>query len=110
MTAREGVKWDHRAGDRYQAVVCQAWVNERGHGFSYHTAGEKGTHLHAKNEGFRAAESDDFNIAAIRDGRLVALLWMDQIVDDEPSELRDCAEQCGFRLGDETPGPTEEKP
>ena len=89
--------WQHHLGDTYQAIIGSAWMNETGHGIRYRTAGQAGTHSDAISRGFEHAESDDFNIGVIRNGHLVALLWMLELVDEEPTVLARIAEQTGHR-------------
>lgn len=45
------------------------------------------TRQDAIRNGFIVRGSDDFNIGVIRDGKVVSLDWMDQVVDDGPEEL-----------------------
>lgn len=47
----------------------------------------------AIDHGLVAADSDDFNIGVIRDGKLVSLDWMDRPVDTDPSVLSSVAKQ-----------------
>lgn len=80
-------KWKHREGDEYRVAIGHAWMNEQGFGVDYDVAPARATHRAAVSEGFRLAESDDFNVWVIRKGELVASLWMDEVVDDGPEAL-----------------------
>jgi hypothetical protein len=79
--------WKHRAGDRYVHITANVVGNpERGFEIEHYLGtGEFATIGEAKRAGLRDLyRSDDFNIGAIRKGRLAAILWMTHIVDDEP--------------------------
>jgi len=41
----------------------------------------------AIDHGFKIRESDDFNIGVVRDGKVVSLDWMDQVVDADADIL-----------------------
>lgn len=47
----------------------------------------------AKKRGFEAQGSDDFNIAVVLGGRVVALLWTDYDTQEEPKVL-DQVQEC----------------
>jgi hypothetical protein len=89
-------EWHHRTGDEYQAVILSAWMNESDSGIWYRTTGQVGTFSEAVSRGFADAESDDFQIAVLRKGRLAAMLWMLEVVDDEPGHLAEVATQTGL--------------
>jgi hypothetical protein len=89
--------WRHSPGDTYLPMQCQAWMNESGHGFHYSRLGEPTRHEAAVKVGLRALGSDDFNIGVIRRGRLVAILWMGEVVDDDPALMDEIAGQVGLR-------------
>ena len=90
-------KYRYRVGDMFQAVLCRAWMNESGYGFHYYPAGQRrATIAAAKRDGFEAAESDDFNIWVLRSGRLAAVLWMNDVIDDEPDALTRIVAEAGF--------------
>lgn len=60
--------------DRYYlAVVQQLWLNDSGHGATFHTDGRR---YLDRSEALRVTENelghDDFNIATVDDGRIVA--------------------------------------
>lgn len=91
--------WKHRIGDQYRAVLCKAWMNESGYGFSYYSAGQRQSSLaNAKRDGFAAAESDDFNIWVYRDNAFVAVLWMNELLDDEPEVLASITAEACFEV------------
>ena len=50
----------------------------------------------AKREGFRHCESDDFNIAIVRDGTLLDWTWMGESIGEEQAELDAIAQQLGL--------------
>jgi hypothetical protein len=81
-------QWNHRPGDLYVVAIGHAWMNPTGFGIDY----ERGNETHERlgdaiSEGFGLVESDDFNIAVLRGGEVKALLWMDEVTDDEPEFL-----------------------
>lgn len=89
-----GATWTHEQGDQYFVVASQVVGNDE---FGFHNEHHRasvnvGDLDKAIREGFRLSRLDDFNIGVIRDGQLVALLWMDQIVDNEPGVLWRIAE------------------
>lgn len=45
--------------------------------------------------GLAEHDHDDFNVAEVRDGRLVALWWDDQVIEEDPADLAEAAEQLG---------------
>lgn len=82
-------KWKHQPGDLYRLVVSRIVGGpERGYGQS-HDVHElaHATRQEAVRQGFRETDSDDFNVGVWRKGRLVAILWMQYVVDDEPDVL-----------------------
>jgi hypothetical protein len=86
--------WRHRDGDRYIPIACTAWMNESGHGFNYTVLEQASDHVGlAIRLGMRAQGTDDFNIGVLRKDKLVALLWMDEVTDDDPAVLARVAEQ-----------------
>ena len=85
----EGELWKHKRGDRYAAVRSYPQGNpEQGYHFSHWwDSAELPTLAAAKREGFKAADSDDFNILAIRGGVIAAVLWMNEIIDTDADVL-----------------------
>lgn len=93
-------RWKHRRGDRYELISASVVGNpERGYTIEHylHSCPSLDSIAEAKSHGFACLDrSDDFNIGAIRDGRLVAILWMDEIVDDEFEVLDPIAVETGL--------------
>jgi hypothetical protein len=88
--------WQHREGDRYMPIRLRMWMNETGHGTWYTVLDAPSRqHERAVRRGLAAEGTDDFQIAVLRGGRLVAMLWMDEVVDDAPDTLAEVAEQIG---------------
>ena len=91
MTAdyTEGERWEHRRGDRYAAVRSYPQGNPvQGYYWSrWWDSDELPTLAAAKRAGFAAADSDDFNVLAIRGGAIVAVLWMNEIIDTDADVL-----------------------
>lgn len=98
----EGLKpeprvWKHRKGDRYRAMFGDWWGNPTdGYRQEWTYLGPlRATLAAAKRDGFRAQQSDDFNIGAVRGGELMASLWMDEIVDGEQDVMAEIVESAG---------------
>lgn len=97
--------WKHRLGDQYILITaCVVGNPERGFEIEHYLGtGEFATIGQAKRAGLRDLQrSDDFNIGAIRSGRLAAILWMGEIVDDEPEVVDRIAEEIGLHYSDGT--------
>lgn len=80
-------RWEHRTNDRYWPIFGDWWGNpDAGYQqeWVHLTDTDYASIAAAKRAGMRGQESDDFNIGVWRDGVLVATLWMDEIVDDDP--------------------------
>lgn len=92
-SARE--RWITEPGDQFLPYATTVWMDEHDHGFRYRVLEQATTLPRAIKRGFAQQGSDDFNVAVIRDGRLVATLWMEEVVDDEPDVLAGIAEQLG---------------
>lgn len=91
----ENPKWIHRSGDTYSVVTCQYVGNVR-YGFSPFYALKAGPFKQratAWRHGVADLGHDDFNLAVVRDGLLVAMLWDDELVDDDPDVLADVSLQ-----------------
>lgn len=76
--------WQHRDGDTY-VVICTSIVGNPEAGYdSVHDVHPKrwARREQAERFGFTLGRSDDFNIGAIRNGKLAAILWMGEVVDD----------------------------
>lgn len=89
MDNDEPTRWIHHKGDQYRVVIASAWMNDTGYGINYHPQPKSHPTLTAAiREGFTEHDrSDDFNVGVWRQEALVALLWMDEIVDDDPAVL-----------------------
>ena len=88
--------WEVRPGDRFVPYAVTIWMNEHDHGFNYRVLDQEATTLpRAIKRGLAMNGSDDFNIAAMRGGRMVAALWMQEIVDDEPGVIERIADALG---------------
>lgn len=92
-------RWQHLDGDEYAPVFGDFWGNEcDGFHKVWSRLGEHRTYSleGAVLVGLREQGSDDFNIAAIRDGEVVALLWMTENLGEEAQVLMDVAEVLGL--------------
>ena len=89
-------RWEVRPGDRFLPYAVSVWMNEHDYGFNYRVLDHAATTLpRAIKRGLAMNGSDDFNIAAIRGGRMVAALWMEDVVDDEPEVIDPIADALG---------------
>jgi len=80
--------------EKYIVVVGRAWCNSEGAGIEYNSdLVMHETRKAAIDDGFDCTGSDDFNIGVVRDGKLVSLDWMNEVVDSEPALLNEIAEQ-----------------
>lgn len=80
--------------EKFIVIVGRAWCNPEGVGIDYNS--DLVMHITRKSaidDGLECTESDDFNIGVIRDGKLVSLDWMDEVVDSDPALLSEIAEQ-----------------
>ena len=74
-------------------VLCGQVVGSGPFQTVYNFDGEKFSKREgAKHHGFRIRGSDDFNIGVLKDGKLVSLDWMDNVVDSDPATLAEVAE------------------
>ncbi|HBW4220729.1 TPA: antitoxin [Klebsiella pneumoniae] len=78
-------------------IIRRAWCNEGGHGIEYssdliHYETRNGAISH----GFRAVDSDDFNIGVIEGGKLISFDWMDKPVGESEDMLAQIAELIGL--------------
>jgi hypothetical protein len=94
-------KWVHRNGDEYVLITANVVGSGPFRVEHYlNGAGPFASQPEAQRVGFRTLDrSDDFNIGAIRHGRLVAILWMDEIVDDDSDVVADIAREVGIPHG-----------
>lgn len=89
----------------YQAVTQHLWLNESGHGVDYTPEGEDwAVRQYVIDVAFRDLGHDDFNIATLHDGQLVAFgSGMDDFGPDEDGsphgghDLAEIAGQCGWK-------------
>jgi hypothetical protein len=81
-------KWAHRQGDIYVPAIGRIVGNPANWEMLWTVLEESDKLGDAISEGFTECGTDDFNIVAIRKGGPAALLWMNEIVDDQvPKEL-----------------------
>lgn len=84
----------------YVVVHQRAWLNEHGHGINYVSDLVRWSRRRqAIIYGFSQANSDDFNVATLRDGELVAFGWMDKDFAAEDTELDEIARQLSLTVG-----------
>lgn len=103
-------------GEKLEISTKRRWKDQRGDTYVLITASINGGNstpmtidhylhpgvypsiLRARTAGFRDLDrSDDFNIGVVRDGQgLAAILWMDEIVDDDPAALAEIAAEIGL--------------
>lgn len=100
--------WKHKRGDRYVLVAPSIVGNpEQGYWHEYYRhPGDYPTITAARQAGFRELDrSDDFNIYAVRGGYLAAVLWMHEVVDDDPDLLAEVAPKVGLKVALTAPSP-----
>ncbi len=87
--------WRHRHGDEYIVITAQVEGDtESGFRIANYSDRECYSTLAAvKRHGFETRKSDDFNIGAIRNNQLAAVLWMSEIIDGEPKILQTVARE-----------------
>lgn len=85
--------WKHRSGCTYMPVFGDFFGNPQA-GYTHEWSGLAGptTFAQARRAGFEAQDSDDFNIAVIESKQVVALLWMDEDMQEEASVLDELTE------------------
>lgn len=89
IPGEQRAKWTHHNGDRYMPVFGDYWGNERD-GFRREWSSLDDLHdtlAAAKSGGFVGQGSDDFNIAVVQGKQVVALLWMEDDMDEEAHVL-----------------------
>jgi hypothetical protein len=81
--------WVFRDGDRYLPLLREMVGSPDGRYRTYCVGSGSVTDRFgdAVSEGFMLRESDDFNVGVVRDAHLIALLWMTDVVDDDPDLL-----------------------
>lgn len=84
----------------YVVVHQRAWMNEHGYGINYLSDLVRwSSRRQAIVYGFSQADSDDFNVATLRGGKLVAFGWMDKDFAPEDTELYEIARQLSLSVG-----------
>ena len=83
--------WNHRSGDRYVAASGHIVGNAAKFETIYTNHGTFDSLGDAISAGFGAIGCDDFNVGVVRAGRLIAQLWMNEIVTDDPDEMSEMA-------------------
>lgn len=92
-------RWSADEGKQFLVVCQKAWLNESGHGVDYMPSGPLGTDRAALvAAAFDDLGHDDFNVATVVDGRVVAFGGADR--DFGPDE--DGAPHYGHDLGEIT--------
>lgn len=80
--------------EEFIVIVGRAWCNSEGAGIDYSSDLVKHeTRGIAVYEGTGQLGSDDFNIGVIRDGKLISLDWMNEVVESDPAIVSEIAEQ-----------------
>lgn len=80
-------------------VLCGQVVGDGSRPFKilYGFDGERFTdRKKAIRHGLKTRGSDDFNIGVVKAGKLISMDWMQEVVDTDPDELADVAEQIGL--------------
>lgn len=91
-------QWEHQEGDTYAAVLTSIVGDASHFEITHQLAGAARSELvEAIHDGFGCDRSDDFNIGVWNDGKLVALLWMHEVVDDEPYLMFEIAHEHGMQ-------------
>lgn len=102
MSEEQRPHWEHQAGDRY-VILAGSIVGNEVYGFEtwwepYYPA--QGSVDAAIVKGLATFDHDDFGIGVLRQTRdgqkLVARLWMHEIVDDDPLVVAEIAEKAGL--------------
>lgn len=89
MTKTQRRVWLHVYGDLY-VPVSPSIVGNGESGFEHVWSQLDQAHgllSAAIKAGLRAKGSDDFNLAVMRKGHVIALLWMTEVIDQEPDVL-----------------------
>lgn len=103
MSATEPTRrWVHQPGDRYVILKGDVVGNPTDGFVTEYTpyTPSQGSVDAAYIKGVRLFEHDDFNIGVLRETRdgqkLVATLWHNEIVDDDPLVVASIAEKAGL--------------
>lgn len=82
---------------KYIVIQQHAWCTDGAVGIEYLSdLIRHDTRDEAISHGFNLADSDDFNIGEVEDGRLVSLDWMQKPVGESPETLAQIAELIGL--------------
>ncbi|EAQ6132322.1 antitoxin [Salmonella enterica] len=86
----------------YIVIQQYLWCNENGCEIEYTSdCVEFDKRDKAIKHGFKQQGSDDFNIGAIENGRLVSFDWMDKPVEKSPEILAEIADAIGYKGADQ---------
>jgi len=89
--------WHHQPEDEYVVITTRVEGGEKEFRLVRYSDRERfPTIKQAKSHGFDTQETDDFNIGALRDAKLAAVLWMDEITDDNPEIMQKVALETGL--------------
>lgn len=89
-------RWEVQPGDRFLPYAATVWMNEHDYGWHYRVLDHPATTLpRAIKRGLAMNGSDDFNIAVIRGGRMVAVLWMEDDLDEDQDVIDRIADALG---------------
>lgn len=82
----------------YITIVGAAVGNDRdGFKVVHHWDGQRfATKPEAVANGFRVAESDDFNVGIVRGRRLASIWWMDERIGEPETTLAEIAQEIGL--------------
>jgi hypothetical protein len=84
--------------ETYAVIIGSVVGNDRdGFRVTHHWDGLRyPTKALAVKHGFKLGVSDDFNIGAVRDGKLVSLWWMDKQINEDAATLAEIGQECGL--------------
>jgi len=81
----------------YAVIITRIVGDERHFGFEHYTDGERfRTRRKAIAHGFKLADSDDFALGRLENGRLVDILWMYLSRGDTPEDIAEVAKQLSW--------------
>jgi len=78
----------------YVVAVTHAWANSSGYGFETTLPSRNAWDSRdaAISEGFRVCGTDDFNIVKIRNGKAIAVYWMNEDLNEDAAVLEKLTE------------------
>ena len=84
--------------ETYVTIVASVIGNDKdGFRIAHHWDGQSfPVKAQAVSNGFRLAQSDDFNVGVVKDGRLASLWWMDEQINEPESSLAEIGQECGL--------------